>query len=216
MERYDPDLWTDELAFLSRPGQSDIQSDLFYDYRTNVDAYPKWQAWMREKQPRLLVIWGKYDLSFELSEPEAYRRDVPKAEVRVSMGAISRLIPQPIRPRSSSAASWGSAAVACEQLQDNGGGPARRARSRRLSARRLVHGKCQLGCGSSEGRGRPLFPAAARPSHSDGRDGRRWTRGSGPAAAKAGRVCASSNSKGRAAIPRTTSPRVSPRRWAIL
>jgi len=83
VERYDPDLWTDEFAFLSQPGQADIQSDLFYDYRTNVDAYPKWQAWMREQQPRLLVLWGKYDLSFELSEPEAYRRDVPKAEVHV-------------------------------------------------------------------------------------------------------------------------------------
>ena len=65
VERYDPDLWTDEFAFLSQPGQADIQSDLFYDYRTNVDAYPKWQAWMRKTQPRLLVIWGKYDLSFE-------------------------------------------------------------------------------------------------------------------------------------------------------
>src|SRR5215468_2340859 len=83
VERYDPDLWTDEFAFLNQSGQADIQSDLFYDYRTNVDAYPKWQAWMREKQPRLLVIWGRYDLSFELSEPEAYRRDVPKAEVHV-------------------------------------------------------------------------------------------------------------------------------------
>lgn len=83
VERYDPDLWTDEVAFLNQPGQVDIQSDLFYDYRTNVDAYPKWQAWMREHQPRLLVLWGKYDLSFELSEPEAYRRDVPKAEVHV-------------------------------------------------------------------------------------------------------------------------------------
>jgi alpha/beta hydrolase family protein len=83
VERYDPDLWTDEFAFLNQPGQADIQSDLFYDYRTNVDAYPKWQAWMREKQPRLLVLWGKYDLSFELSEPEAYRGDVPKAEVHV-------------------------------------------------------------------------------------------------------------------------------------
>src|SRR5204863_173096 len=74
VERYDPDLWTDEFAFLNQPGQAQIQSDLFYDYRTNVDAYPKWQAWMREKQPRLLVLWGKHDLSFELSEPEAYRR----------------------------------------------------------------------------------------------------------------------------------------------
>ena len=83
LERYDPDLWTDECAFLTQPGQADIQSDLFYDYRTNVDAYPQWQAWMREKQPRLLVIWGKYDLSFELSEPQAYRRDVPDAQVHV-------------------------------------------------------------------------------------------------------------------------------------
>jgi pimeloyl-ACP methyl ester carboxylesterase len=83
LERYDPDLWTDEFAFLNQPGQADIQSDLFYDYRTNVDAYPRWQAWMRERQPRLLVLWGKYDLSFELSEPEAYRRDVSKAEVHV-------------------------------------------------------------------------------------------------------------------------------------
>ena len=41
---------------------------------------------MREKQPRLLVLWGKYDLSFELSEPEAYRRDVPKAEVHIVDG----------------------------------------------------------------------------------------------------------------------------------
>jgi pimeloyl-ACP methyl ester carboxylesterase len=83
VELYDPDLWTDEFAFLSRPGQAEIQSDLFYDYRTNVDAYPKWQAWMREKQPRLLVIWGKYDLSFDLSEPEAYRQDVPGARIHI-------------------------------------------------------------------------------------------------------------------------------------
>ena len=83
VDRYDPDLWTDEFSFLNQPGQIDIQSDLFYDYRTNVESYPRWQAWMREKQPRLLVIWGKYDLSFDLSEPEAYRKDVPKAEVHV-------------------------------------------------------------------------------------------------------------------------------------
>ena len=62
VERHDPDLWTDEFYFLNQPGQAEIQSDLFYDYRTNVDAYPKWQAWMREKQPRLLVIWGKYEV----------------------------------------------------------------------------------------------------------------------------------------------------------
>ena len=86
VERHDPDLWTDEFYFLNQPGQADIQSDLFYDYRTNVDAYPKWQAWMREKQPHLLLIWGKYESSFDPSEPEAYRRDVPKAEVHIVDG----------------------------------------------------------------------------------------------------------------------------------
>jgi pimeloyl-ACP methyl ester carboxylesterase len=83
VERYDPDLWTDEFAFLNQPGQTDIQSDLFYDYRTNVEAYPRWQAWMRATQPRLLVIWGRHDMSFDSSEPEAYLRDVPNAQVHV-------------------------------------------------------------------------------------------------------------------------------------
>jgi len=86
VDRYDPDLWTDEFAFLSQPAQGDIQSDLFYDYRTNVSAYPQWQDWLRKTQPRLLVLWGTYDLSFELSEPEAYRRDVPNADVHLLDG----------------------------------------------------------------------------------------------------------------------------------
>jgi len=85
-ERYDPDLWTDEYTFLNRPGEADIQSDLFYDYRTNVDAYPEWQAWMQKTQPRLMVLWGKYESSFDPSEPEAYRRDVPNAEVHILDG----------------------------------------------------------------------------------------------------------------------------------
>jgi pimeloyl-ACP methyl ester carboxylesterase len=80
---YDPDLWTDEYAFLNSPGQAQIQSDLFYDYRTNVDAYPKWHAWMQKTQPRLLVLWGRHDLSFDPGEPERYHRDVPNAEVHV-------------------------------------------------------------------------------------------------------------------------------------
>ena len=86
IELYDPDLWTDEFAFLNAPSQAQIQSDLFYDYRTNVTAYPKWQEWMQRTQPKLLVLWGKHDLSFDLGEPERYRRDVPKAEVHVLDG----------------------------------------------------------------------------------------------------------------------------------
>jgi pimeloyl-ACP methyl ester carboxylesterase len=83
VELYDPDLWTDEYSFLNSPGQAQIQSDLFYDYRTNVDAYPKWQAWMQKTQPKLLVVWGKHDLSFDPGEPERYRKDVSNADVHV-------------------------------------------------------------------------------------------------------------------------------------
>ena len=91
VERYDPDLWTDEFAFLSQPGQAEIQSDLFYDYRTNVDAYPKWQAWMRETQPRLLVIWGKYDLSFDPRRAGSATAGTCRApKFTFSMPAISR------------------------------------------------------------------------------------------------------------------------------
>jgi pimeloyl-ACP methyl ester carboxylesterase len=80
---YDPDLWTDEYAFLSRPGQADIQMDLFYDYQTNVASYPTWQEWLRRHQPPLLVLWGRFDPSFQVQEAEAYRRDVPSAEIHI-------------------------------------------------------------------------------------------------------------------------------------
>ncbi len=83
VENYDPDLWTDEFAFLSQPGQHDIQSDLFYDYRTNVASYGAWQDWLREHRPPLLVLWGRYDPSFQVEEAEAYRRDTPDAEIHV-------------------------------------------------------------------------------------------------------------------------------------
>ena len=80
-ERYDPDTWTDEFAFLSRPGQADIQATLFLDYRTNVASYPLWQKWLREVQPPTLVVWGKYDPSFTVAGATAYGYDVPKAEI---------------------------------------------------------------------------------------------------------------------------------------
>lgn len=83
IELYDPDLWTDEYAFLNAAGQAQIQSDLFYDYRTNVAAYPKWQAWLQKMQPKLLVLWGTHDPSFEIGEPERFRKDVPHASVHL-------------------------------------------------------------------------------------------------------------------------------------
>jgi pimeloyl-ACP methyl ester carboxylesterase len=83
IERYNPDGWTDEYAILSRPGEREIQADLLYDYRTNVASYPRWQAWLREHKPPTLVLWGRYDPSFIVPGAEAYRRDVPAAEIHI-------------------------------------------------------------------------------------------------------------------------------------
>lgn len=82
-ERYDPDQWEWEGAHLAKPGQRQIQSDLFFSYQTNVAAYPAWQDWLKRHHPPLLVLWGKYDPSFALAEAEAYRRDVPDAEIHI-------------------------------------------------------------------------------------------------------------------------------------
>jgi pimeloyl-ACP methyl ester carboxylesterase len=82
-DRYDPDTWTDEYAFLTRPGQADIQATLFLDYRTNVASYPLWQKWLREVQPPTLVVWGKYDPSFTVAGATAYAEDVPRAKIHI-------------------------------------------------------------------------------------------------------------------------------------
>jgi pimeloyl-ACP methyl ester carboxylesterase len=81
--QYNPDLWVDEYYFLNQPGQADIQLDLFYDYQNNVKSYPKWQQWLRDHQPPLLVLWGRYDSSFAVAGAEAYRKDDPQAEVHL-------------------------------------------------------------------------------------------------------------------------------------
>jgi pimeloyl-ACP methyl ester carboxylesterase len=80
-ELYDPDTWTDEYAHLSLPGQHEIQSALLYDYRTNVASYPQWQAWLRDHNPPTLVVWGRNDPSFIAPGGDAYKRDLPNAEI---------------------------------------------------------------------------------------------------------------------------------------
>jgi len=82
-DRYNPDTWTDEYAYLSRPGQHEIQADLLSDYRTNVASYPAWQAWLREHKPPTLVVWGRNDPSFIAAGAEAFKRDLPDAEIHL-------------------------------------------------------------------------------------------------------------------------------------
>jgi len=83
IEAYDPDLWGDELAYLHRPGIADLQLELIYDYRSNIECYPAWQAWLRLHRPPTLVIWKRYDLAFTEAGARAFARDLPKADIHV-------------------------------------------------------------------------------------------------------------------------------------
>ena len=82
-EKINPDTWQDEYYFLNQPGQVDIQTDLFFDYQHNVESYPVWQKWLRDHQPPMLVVWGRYDPSFTVAGAEGYRKEVPGAEVHI-------------------------------------------------------------------------------------------------------------------------------------
>jgi pimeloyl-ACP methyl ester carboxylesterase len=82
-ELYDPNWWRDEAAMLDRPGMGDIQTRLFYDYRNNVAAYPKWQAWMRKTRPPMLVVWGRYDQSFLPEGALGFAKDNPETETHL-------------------------------------------------------------------------------------------------------------------------------------
>ncbi len=66
---------------MRRPGAIEIQLDLVLDYRTNVALYPRFQAYFREHRPPLLAVWGHNDPFFIPLGAEAYRRDLPEAEI---------------------------------------------------------------------------------------------------------------------------------------
>lgn len=78
-----PDAWTHDQALLDRPGNADIQLDLFYDYRTNPPLYPRWQEYFRSQRPPTLVLWGKNDEIFVAAGAAPYLRDNPKAEIHL-------------------------------------------------------------------------------------------------------------------------------------
>jgi pimeloyl-ACP methyl ester carboxylesterase len=80
--RIAPESYTLDQALLDRPGQSEIQLDLFLDYASNVALYPQIQGYLRAHRPPLLAIWGKNDPFFVPAGAEAFRRDDPRAEVR--------------------------------------------------------------------------------------------------------------------------------------
>ena len=80
--RVSPDGYTFDEALLARPGQDEIQLDLFLDYASNVKLYPAFQQYFRDKKPPLLAVWGKNDPFFIPPGAEAFARDIPNAEVK--------------------------------------------------------------------------------------------------------------------------------------
>ena len=80
-ERVAPESYTLDMALMDRPGNKEIQLDLFLDYASNVKRYPKFQAYFRKWKPPLLAIWGKYDPFFVPAGAEAFQKDLPNAQV---------------------------------------------------------------------------------------------------------------------------------------
>lgn len=78
-----PEVWQLDHALMSRPGYDEIQLDLFADYASNVVLYPRFQQYFMRRQPPLLAVWGKNDPFFLPAGAEAFRRDIPGAEIHL-------------------------------------------------------------------------------------------------------------------------------------
>lgn len=97
-----PDAWTVDQYFLDRPGNKEIQLQLFYDYGSNPPLYPQWQAYFRKHQPPTLLVWGKNDKIFPAEGAHPYKRDLKNIEFHLldtghfaleeDGGVIARLI----------------------------------------------------------------------------------------------------------------------------
>lgn len=81
--RISPDNWLQDQALLDRPGNVEIQLDLFKDYGTNVALYPKFQAFFRDYRPPTLIVWGANDEIFPADGARPYLRDLPDAELHL-------------------------------------------------------------------------------------------------------------------------------------
>ncbi|MGG0309117.1 alpha/beta hydrolase [Priestia megaterium] len=76
-----PDGYTLDISYMKRPGNDEKQLDLIFDYQTNVKMYPEFQQYLRKYQPPLLAVWGKNDVSFIPEGAEAFKKDLPDAEI---------------------------------------------------------------------------------------------------------------------------------------
>lgn len=81
--RMSPDTWTHDIARMAAPEERAIQVQLFQDYQSNIDAYPQWQAYLRERRPPALIVWGERDPAFISAGAKAYLRDLQDAELHL-------------------------------------------------------------------------------------------------------------------------------------
>ena len=81
LSRVAPDTYLLDAALIARPGNVEIQLDLFLDYANNVAQYPRFQAYFREHRPPILAVWGRNDPFFLNAGAEAFKRDMPDAQV---------------------------------------------------------------------------------------------------------------------------------------
>lgn len=78
-----PDGYELDIAYMARPGAEEIQLDLILDYRSNVALYPAFQAYFRQHLPPLLAVWGRHDPAFIPAGAQAYKHDLPDAEIHL-------------------------------------------------------------------------------------------------------------------------------------
>lgn len=80
VEAISPDTWIHDQVGLDRPGNNDIQIELFYSYGSNPPLYPSWQKYFRDHQPPMLIVWGKNDQIFPPAGAEPYKKDLKNLE----------------------------------------------------------------------------------------------------------------------------------------
>ncbi len=86
LTRLSPEFWIIDWERMSRPGNIDMQFELNCTYKSNIEMFPAFQEYFRKHQPPALIIWGKYDVFFDVEEASCYKRDLPEAQIHILDG----------------------------------------------------------------------------------------------------------------------------------
>src|SRR6185503_6977871 len=92
LENIAPEAYLTDFYYVQRPGNADIQTALFYDYHNNLPQYPNWQRYFKGRQPPALIVWGKNDPIFTAPGANAYKQDLPGAEIHLLNGGHFALV----------------------------------------------------------------------------------------------------------------------------